>query len=574
MELDWSKKRLFELVEKAYVGEVMLPDFQRNFLWTRNDIEELISSLLEQMFIGTFLIQRVDPKHIPFKVIPIEGANLVNKSFAPKPEVLVLDGQQRITSLFYALYAPDIPLKNTANPYAFFIDLGDLGRGEIEEAVFSWSKQWREYKSLLNNNGDYEISQLRERKILPLNFLADGSFFWKLWYEHLRSSFSEKEALNIENYIKNLMEYQAYVLSIPLNEKPEDIAKLFERINRTGVKLSIFDLLTARMYKFINLRHAWEEAYESSYYIRQLSNNDVKNTKIPYYIIQGIALSRDMSVKAKDMIKIDADVLNTNSWHKAVTLLEQKVLKRLFDVSEYGIAGPQWLSYPSMISVWLGLFLKSEAREIQVDIEKINKWYWSVIFTERYSGSTETKHTKDFKDLIAWLLDSSRVPEAVLDMNSKLEILKLQTKYAGSSIYKGVFNLLFKKKAQDFLERDVINFSSLEDHHIFPRKFLESKRANVEKDIVLNRTLITSVTNRKIGGKAPAAYIRDMIESHGSESAVKAILAKHFIDSRMYEILKSSDETLSPEEIGRNFSMFISMREDLIKQEIKQIMSL
>ncbi len=149
MELEWSKKRLIELVKKAYRGEVMLPDFQRNFVWARNDIEELICSLVERMFIGTFLIQRVDPSDVPFKVIPIEGADQINDNFDPKPEIIVLDGQQRITSLFYALYSPDIPLKNTTNPYAFFIDLRKLSEDNIEDAVFSWSKRWREYKSLM-----------------------------------------------------------------------------------------------------------------------------------------------------------------------------------------------------------------------------------------------------------------------------------------------------------------------------------------------------------------------------------------------------------------------------------------
>ena len=160
MELEWSKKKLLELVRKAHEGEVMLPDFQRNFVWARNDIEELICSLLERMFIGTFLIQRVNPADVPYKVIPIEGANIVNGDFNPKPEIIVLDGQQRLTSLFYVLYSPNIPLKNTTNPYAFFIDLQELSIDIIEDAVFSWSKRWREYKALLNWDGKYNLSKL------------------------------------------------------------------------------------------------------------------------------------------------------------------------------------------------------------------------------------------------------------------------------------------------------------------------------------------------------------------------------------------------------------------------------
>jgi len=575
MDLEWTTKKLLELVRKAHKGEVMLPDFQRNFIWARNDIEELICSLLEKMFIGTFLIQRVNPNNVPFKVIPIEGVNNINDNFNPKPEILILDGQQRITSLFYTIYSPDIPLKNTTNPYAFFLDLQELCDDNIEDAVFSWSKDWREYKSLLDGNGKYSLSELKKEKILPLTFLAHESEFWEKWYAEFRELFNRAEAKKIEGYIKNIIDYQIHVLSIPLTEKPEDIALLFERINRTGIKLSIFDLLTARLYKFINLRTEWEKAFNSKYRIKQLASNDIKNTKIPYYIIQGLALSKDMSIKARDIIKIDSDTVNGEAWEKSVDILENRILSRLFDISEYGIASYRWLSYPSMISILLGLFIKMENGEIKIDIDKINKWYWSVIFTERYSGSTETKQTKDFKDMVKWLNDSSKIPEVVSDIISRLDTQKIDTSYPGSSIYKGVFNLLFRKRAWDFYEKDTIKFSSadLEDHHIFPRKFLEEKKADVEKDIVLNRTLILSSTNKKISRKAPATYIKEMIKIHGSEEKVKEVLKNHFINEEMFELLKSVEENSPKEEIEEKFGQFIIMRENLIKEEIKKLVT-
>ena len=73
------------------------------------------------MFIGTFLIHHIDSQNPPFKPIPIEGAQLVNDNFQEKPEILILDGQQRISLLFYCIYEPDIPLRNATNPYAFFL---------------------------------------------------------------------------------------------------------------------------------------------------------------------------------------------------------------------------------------------------------------------------------------------------------------------------------------------------------------------------------------------------------------------------------------------------------------------
>ncbi|MRI57882.1 MAG: hypothetical protein C6H99_00065, partial [Epsilonproteobacteria bacterium] len=83
-----SKSLINDFLEKAYIGEVMLPDFQRNFVWTRQDIEELLKSLLENMFIGTFLIQHISPDNPPFQVIPIEGTQEVNKNFQKRPYTL------------------------------------------------------------------------------------------------------------------------------------------------------------------------------------------------------------------------------------------------------------------------------------------------------------------------------------------------------------------------------------------------------------------------------------------------------------------------------------------------------
>lgn len=574
MELEWSEKKMLGLIKKAFDGEVMLPDFQRNFIWARTDIEELIKSLIENMFIGTFLIQRVDPNNLPFKVIAIEGSEILNHKFVKKPEILILDGQQRLTSLFYALYSPDIPLKNTANPYTFFLNLEEISNDNIEDSVFSWSREGRDYKALFNQEGKYDINKLKEKKLLPLTYLLDESQFWDFWHGGFKKNFDQKNGERIIKYIKNILGYQIKMLSIPLTEKPEDIAILFERVNRTGIKLSIFDLLTARLYKFINLREKWEVAFNDNYKIKELSLNDKKNTKIPFYFIQGLALSRDISIRARDIIKIDDSILNSEQWNRAVNIIEDNVLVRLFDVNEYGIANPEkWMSYPSMISIWLALFIKAEEKKIAIDITKINKWYWSVIFTERYSGSTETKLMKDYKDLIDWLNDSTNIPEAVQDLRNRLANMPLTTRYPGSSLYKGVFNLLFKKGAWDFYEKDKIKFSvkDLEDHHIFPRKFIESKNIDVEKDIVLNRTLILSSTNRRISKKAPATYIEEMIKIHGSEDEVKKIFEKHFIDKEMFEILKKVHENTAPSDIKELFNEFINKRKQFIKNGISSL---
>ena len=99
MRLQQGQNKLLNLLESAYNGEVMLPDFQRNFVWGRNDIEELIKSLLEDMFIGTFLILHTHPNNIPFKPVFISGVEDVNPHAKENPTMLILDGQQRLTAM-------------------------------------------------------------------------------------------------------------------------------------------------------------------------------------------------------------------------------------------------------------------------------------------------------------------------------------------------------------------------------------------------------------------------------------------------------------------------------------------
>jgi hypothetical protein len=562
---------LDELVKKAYSGEVMLPDFQRNFVWSRQDVEELIKSLLENMFIGTFLVEDVNQENLPFKVIPIEGIRDVNQNFSENPNLLVLDGQQRLTSMCYALYEPNISLKNAVNPYRFFIDIEELLKDNIDDAVFSWSVRWREYKYLLDKNGNYDFGILKEEMILPLSLLKKD--FTEIWYDELEKfNLNKDNSKKIYSYIKNILDYQVLTLEVSINEKPEKIAVLFEKINRTGVKLSIFDLLTARLYKFLNLREAWEKSFDKFENLKKIALNNKRDTTIPYYIIQSIALNSNLSIKARDMLKISEKELNLDKWNKYTNVFD-KFLNRFLDKNEYGIADiEKWLPYKTILIAMLAL----ENLENR-DYEKINIWYWSSVFTERFSSSTETKLMKDYKELKKWFDDDVFIPEVVNEMRDILfkTFTILDKKNSGNAVYKGVFNLLFINDAKDFYENDKLKFSvnELEDHHIFPKKFLENKEVNLNRDIVANRTLITSITNKKISNKAPSTYVKEMIKIHKSEDKVKEILSKHFIDDEMFNILLNTTENLSNEQVEKNFIKFTIKRNSLIKDKIAELIS-
>src|SRR5581483_112249 len=105
MDLITDKRKLLPLVEQGFDGTICLPDFQRDFVWSSDAIADLLRSMLRRYYVGSLLLLRCDPHDPPFSPTMLRGAQPRLTTLAP--EVLVLDGQQRLTSLLYAFTAPD-----------------------------------------------------------------------------------------------------------------------------------------------------------------------------------------------------------------------------------------------------------------------------------------------------------------------------------------------------------------------------------------------------------------------------------------------------------------------------------
>lgn len=130
MDIIPDKRRLIGLVEQTQHGKLCLPQFQRDFVWTREEIADLLRSILRGYFVGSLLILRCDPDRPPFAPVALRGSTPESVKLAP--DGLVLDGQQRLTSLLYALTAPDLGLKNSKQRRYFWLSCrfrGSCGDG-------------------------------------------------------------------------------------------------------------------------------------------------------------------------------------------------------------------------------------------------------------------------------------------------------------------------------------------------------------------------------------------------------------------------------------------------------------
>lgn len=165
---------LLRIIENARRAKVVIPDFQRSFVWERDGIQDLLTSILRGYFMGMFLMLDTPSENAMFPFRPVEGVKI--QSHRQATVRLVLDGQQRITSLFYALYEPDIPLQRAKYPHRFYLRLESILENDLESAVVGVSERDTKHKA--------ELDQLVDtHKALPFSRLRDSSSFNKWLYK-------------------------------------------------------------------------------------------------------------------------------------------------------------------------------------------------------------------------------------------------------------------------------------------------------------------------------------------------------------------------------------------------------
>lgn len=565
-----ENQKLMDLITDARKGELVLPQFQRNFVWSRDDITSLLVSILQGHFIGTFLFLETDKDKIPFSVRAIEGIDIKEENL--KPSNMILDGQQRLTSINYALSAPNIPVKYSKYSFRFYLDLKKITTGDLENA-FSNDYSGNTGKRL---DRDYQFKE----KIIPVTILDE----WDKWIneyerwlvsENKEKFFSEyfdldKPAWN--NVIKEFKDFFVPTVSIS-KINPEDpyglahVCAIFEKLNSTGVQLSVYDLLTARMYRHgIDLHKMWEKAIQDYHLLAQFSRG--KPDYYGVYLLRTIALIREVEVRSRFLINLSPENFKKD-WNLAIKYMEE-AFKRIISISVdgFGAFSDKWVPYTTMISPLAAMLFLIDSKRLDHNAYKLLKrWYWSSVFRERYGGSVESTITRDYQDFRKAIDDPMYEPEAIKEARQNIvenKAFNLKDVNRVNSVYRSVMCLIALNGAKDFRKDDSIAFHDLEDHHIFPKGYLDEIKQDAQiKDehinCIINRTLIADKTNNEIRKKKPSKYVADVIPA----ASKKEVLKSHYIQDRAIEMMESDD-----------FYGFLKSREkDLLKVMHQKIMN-
>ena len=247
-----------------------------------------------------------------------------------------------------------------------------------------------------------------------------------------------------------------------------------------------------------------------------------------------------------------------------------KALRRLTPTSEdgFGAFEQKWFAYTTMVSPLAAMLDVIERDKLDHHAyELLKRWYWSSVFLERYAGAVESTITRDFQDMrLAFSSATTPIPQALSDAQAAIvDNVKygLRDTARLNVTYRGVMCLITMRGAKDFSANDDVEFHTLDDHHVFARAYLrklpsaKSPRADAINSIV-NRTLISGPTNRRISRRSPSDYLQQIVPD-GLETS---ILASHYIEQDALEAMRADA-----------FEAFTDAREQTLLAEVRRRIS-
>ncbi|MDQ2742606.1 MAG: hypothetical protein M3Z66_09995 [Chloroflexota bacterium] len=394
-----------------------------------------------------------------------------------------------------------------------------------------------------------------------------------------------EKARTFGEQLKGITEqYQVAYVELDRDLALDKVCDIFTRTNSRGVRLDIFDLVNALVTaKGVQLKRMWREAAprldfveteRMNVYILQVMSilqQTYCSPKYLYYLLPGQSKSvreSDGSLKKEVLVANIAEFQQL--WVRAVSALV-RAIELLRHPQEFGAISSQYLPYVSILPAFAAL--QDQARTLQPNRQldarrKIRHWYWASVFTNRYSGSVESTTARDVLDVKAWLEDDAAEPALLAEFETRFRSLDLRREVKrGTSVYNGIFNLLVLRGARDWMTGNVPQHDDLDDHHIVPKDWGKGQsRLNTSIDTILNRTPLTSDTNRSvIRDRLPNAYLPELITENG-ETTVRATLESHFISPAAFDILLRDPFTPA------DFEAFLVERQRTLREAIEELL--
>lgn len=398
---------LSELLEGIHYGLVGLPNFQRDFDWSDSDVRSLLATVLNAWPMGSLLLIDGDKETEDFySPRPFERAPQLQGT----PETIVLDGQQRLTALYTAFY--DAAEQKYAVKIGDELDWSQIDTVDAALRTFKRSAWDREFSTPATQwAGGY----------IPLTALRAASDFYA-WRDEATHNQAEVEKLSglYRDHLAGLHRYRVPALRIDKRMPPPAVARIFERVNRTGRRLGVFDLMVAKSFttKF-NLRVQWELAKEQYPDLEAFFKDDGTS------VLQIIALRALDDVRSSSVLQLTPALVH-DSWSRAASAMADAIA---FAKSRLGVHQADWLPYGNILVVLGALAWEGPLTSRQ---QHLDSWFWKAAFSGRYAVGSNTTAVTDFR----LMRDGTSVPESNRGFGIDVSDLVESTKQSSGALHR------------------------------------------------------------------------------------------------------------------------------------------
>jgi hypothetical protein len=540
-----NDRQLTNLMKAVDSGAAQLPDFQRGWVWDDGRIKALILSVIHNFPVGAAMFLEYGNESIHFKHKPIEGSDANPDT---EPDELILDGQQRLTSLYNALYSKN-PVhtktdkgKEIDRYYYLDIEKAIDPSADDEDVVISIPAA-KQVTSDFGRKIEMDLSTRQnefQHKMFPLNIILDSceEQGWQNEYYAYYNYDPNVIRQFTELFSKIITPTQQYAMPVIVLDKKtpkEAVCQVFENVNTGGVSLTVFELVTAifAMDDF-PLRKDWNDRKEKYFSGDLLNIVTATDFLTVLTLFSSFKSGGTVSCKKKDVLALSltaykqyADDL-CKGFSIADKLLQEE---RIFSSRDL----PYSTQLIPLAAICTALM---EGNKIYTATIKnmVKQWYWCGVFGELYGSANETRYANDITQVIKWITAGGDLPKTVTDFFfNPTRLLSLQSRQ--SAAYKGIMALILKNHARDFISGAEMDFSTysnekIDIHHIFPKSYCIDQRYDKSKwNSIVNKTPISASSNREIGGVAPCVYL-GKLEKKGAvlTSDLDGYVETHLID--------------------------------------------
>lgn len=553
---------LQRVLEDLRDGKLQLPDFQRGWVWDDEHIRSLLASIASTYPVGAVMMLETGGE-AKFQPRPVQGVEFAPGK-APPPERLILDGQQRLTSLFQATILGSVVATKNAKKQEirrwYYADIAKAADPKIdmEEAIIGVPES-RIDARVGEPEPRLDVSTPEKEYaacMFPMRAVFDYAEWQTAFLDYWNHAPEKSRLFNAftQRFLLAFLRYQVPAIVLKRETPKVAVCQVFEKVNTGGVALNAFELVTAT-YAADNfsLRDDWlgtkaepggrRGRLRKDPVLRGVQETDLLQAVTllhtldlrEQHLAAGKSASDAPAVSCKRVSILNLPLDAYLKWREPVT---EGFLRAAKFLRQQHVYTARDLPYQTQLVPLAATLARLDKQADTAGYrKKLAQWLWCGVFGELYGGAIESRFAFDVQDLMTWATEDREprtVREALFDPN---RLFTLRTR--NSAAYKGVHALLMKDGGQDFLSGNPITATTFDDekidiHHIFPQRWCrEAGIAKARFDCIVNKTALSARTNRVIGGKAPSVYVGDVQKKGGlTKAEFDDVLRTHAIEPR------------------------------------------